>query len=370
MTDDFPARLSAVIKDSEVIMRQAGHTYDDHDEEEDLAALNAETPADPRDPGEAFIPAHGAYHWDMAGAHRETYAGLPVAEPHVIVQHRSPDPRRFAWPLFDGDPDREDDDGSMFAAELEGLLATVDGSGIRAIVVAGSGAPNAPAVLAANAHRLPRLRSLFLGFVEPEHWEISWIQQADVTPVLEAFPRLERLDVRGSEGLRLRPMRHGSLKVLRFESGGLPGHVVRAVGESELPCLEHLEVWLGVSRYGGDATVGDLQGILSGNGLPALRRLGLRDSEMQDEVAAAVASAPVVARLEALSLSMGALTDTGAESLLSGQPLTHLRHLDLHHHFLTDDMAARVRRALPSVEVDLSEPQAPLDGWRYVAVSE
>ncbi|MGW3365697.1 STM4015 family protein [Streptosporangium canum] len=376
MTDDFLARLSSVVKGSEAIMRQAAHTHDDdhdhdhdHDhDEEDLAALNAETPADPRDPGEAFIPASGAYHWDAADAYHVTYAGLPVAGPDAIVGS-SPDPRKFAWPLYDGDPQREND-GAGFADGLEELLDRVDGSRIQAIVVIGSSVSNAPGVLAANAHRLPRLRSLFLGFVEPEHWEISWIRQGDVTPILEAFPRLERLDVRGSEDLRLRPVRHESLKVLRFESGGLPGHVVRAVGASELPGLEHLEAWLGVSQYGGDATVGDLEGILSGSGLPTLRRLGLRDSEIQDEVAAAVASAPVVARLEALSLSMGALTDTGAESLLSGQPLTHLRHLDLHHHFLTDDMAARVRRSLPGVDVDLSEPQPPLEEWRYVAVSE
>ncbi|WP_433214389.1 hypothetical protein [Microtetraspora malaysiensis] len=117
-----------------------------------------------------------------------------------------------------------------------------------------------------------------------------------------------------------------------------------------------------------DATVGDLEGILSGAGLPALRRLGLRDSEIQDEVAAAVAAAPVVARLEALSLSMGMLSDTGAEALLGGQPLTHLRHLDLHHHYLSEGVAARIRSALPGVDVDLSEPQ-PRDE-RYVAVSE
>ncbi|GAA2898132.1 hypothetical protein GCM10010517_63200 [Streptosporangium fragile] len=343
--------------------------YDEYDDE-DLDALNAETPADPRDPGEAFIPAGGVYRWDMAGAHRETYAGLPVTEPDAIARRRVPDPSRFAWSLYDDDPLGEDDGGSAFSDGLEELLATVGGSRIRAIVVSGGNARNAPAVLAANAHRLPRLRSLFLGLVEPEYWEISWIRQGDITPILEAFPRLERLDVRGSDGLRLRPVRHEFLNVLRFECGGLPGDVVRALGRCELPALEHLELWLGVSQYGGDATAGDLEGVLSGAGLPALRRLGLRDSEIQDEVAAAVATAPVVARLEALSLSMGVLTDTGAEALLSGQPLTHLRHLDLHHHFLTEAMAERVRLALPGVEVDLSDPQNPLEDWRYVAVSE
>nr|BFE77740.1 hypothetical protein GCM10020093_003410 [Planobispora longispora] len=145
----------------------------------------------------------------------------------------------------------------------------------------------------------------------------------------------------------LRPVRHESLRVLRFESGGLPGHVVRATGACDLPALEHLEMWLGVERYGGDATAADLEPILSGERLPALRHLGLQDSAMQDEIAAAVATAPVVARLESLALSMGVLTDEGAEALLSGQPLTHLKRLDLHHHFLSDAMTERVRAALP-----------------------
>ncbi|GII95091.1 STM4015 family protein [Sinosporangium siamense] len=329
-----------------------------------------ETPADLRDPGEMFLSGNAVYHWSASDAHYERFAGLPIAYPWVLVEHPSPDPAAFAWPLYDVDALEEDDGGATIARELEELLGQVDGSRIEAIVVAGTNTCNVPAALAANAHRLPRLRSLFLGLVEQEACEISWIRQGDITPLLEAFPRLERLDVRGSDGLTLRPVRHEALKVLRFECGGLPGGVVRAVGGSELPALEHLELWLGVENYGGDTTVGDLGGILSGAGLPALRRLGLRNSEIQDEVAAAIAAAPVVARLEVLSLGMGTLSDTGAEALLSGQPLTHLRHLDLHHHFLSKGMAERVRHALPDIEVDLSEPQPQQEEWRYVAVSE
>jgi hypothetical protein len=162
--------------------------------------------------------------------------------------------------------------------------------------------------------------------------------------------------------------------VLRFESGGLPPQVVRAVGESDLPALEHLELWLGEENYGGGATPEDLAGILAGEWLPSLRYLGLQDSEIQDEIAAAVAAAPVVARLETLSLSMGILTDSGAEALLSGQPLTHLKKLDLHHHYLSDEFMKRITAALPGVEVDLSEQEEGDDDgeevWRYVAVSE
>jgi hypothetical protein len=68
------------------------------------------------------------------------------------------------------------------------------------------------------------------------------------------------------------------------------------------------------------------------------------------------------------------LSDAGAAALLAGQPLTHLRRLDLHHHFLTDQMQARLRDELEpaGVELDLSDAQrATVDiDDRYIAVSE
>jgi hypothetical protein len=112
--------------------------------------------------------------------------------------------------------------------------------------------------------------------------------------------------------------------------------------------------------------------------LPRLRHLALRNSEMQDAVAAAVAAAPVVARLEVLDLSMGVLTDEGAGALLGGQPLTHLKKLDLHHHYLSEPFVERIRQTLEpaGVEVDLDRGDADEDTgddgtvWRYVAVGE
>ncbi|MEV0389567.1 STM4015 family protein [Nonomuraea sp. NPDC050643] len=322
-----------------------------------------ETPADP---GEVFLTAEAACHHDVAGLHRERFAGLPLKALHEVD-----DPsERVAWALCGESGPGHDEAGSTLANELDRLLESVDPARVEALAVLTDGAGTA-AELAANAHRLPALRSVFLGLIEAEHWEISWIRQGDITPLLQAYPRLERLDVRGSDGLTLSAVTHEHLRVLRFECGGLPGAVVRAVGASAFPALEHLELWLGVESYGGDHTIADLDGILAGARLPALKRLGLRNSEQQDEVAAAVAAAPVLARLEALSLGMGVLSDRGAEALLSGQPLSHLSVLDLNHHFLSDAMTDRVRRALPGVAVDLGDRQ-PTEphGWRYTAVSE
>jgi hypothetical protein len=218
---------------------------------------------------------------------------------------------------------------------------------------------------------LTNLRALFLGEMTSEECEISWIQQSDVTPLLRAFPRLEVLRVRGGTGLALEPVRHESLRELAFETGGLPGAVARAVGACDLPALRHLELWLGVDEYGGDATVEDLAGVLAGTGLPQLRSLGLMDAEIADLAAEALASAPVVARLERLDLSMGILSDVGALALLGGQPLTHLRALDLSHHYLSEEMSAAMVERLVGVEVDIRDRQVPdEDGDRYVAVDE
>lgn len=314
--------------------------------------------------------------------HFETFHGLPVFTLPESREQALPSAGDVAWRLdcFWETP---------FPELWRSFTDRVPSKDVRALVIGPwwddeySELRPALELILADAERFPALRALFLADATSEECEISWLQLTDVTTVLEAFPLLEELGVRGGDSqglgegpLSLRPVRHEALRVLRFESGGLPGQVVRAIGACELPALERLELWLGVSQYGGDATVADLAPVLAGGRFPAVRHLGLQDSELQDEIAAAVASAPIVAQLESLNLSMGTLTDAGAEALLGGQPLTHLKRLDLHHHFLSESVADRIRAALGSTgtEVDLSEHQAPHHWgdreWRYVAVSE
>ncbi|MEV4760137.1 STM4015 family protein [Micromonospora sp. NPDC049559] len=302
--------------------------------------------------------------------HVTVFAGLPVVEFGADVPV-PPDPGAVAWRLsaeYDTTPDE-------FSALVGEFLAAVDPGAVTALIVGQWGqAYETPApveLLADLAPSLTGLTALFLGEMTFEECEISWIRQGDVTPLLDAYPRLEVLRVRGSEGLLLEPVRHTALRELAFESGGLPGAVARAVGECDLPALEHLELWLGTPDYGGDTVVEDLAPILSGTRLPALRELGLRDAQIADEVAAALAEAPVVARLDTLDLSLGALSDAGAAALLDGQPLTHLRRLDLHHHYVGTELAERFARELNGVTIDLSERCEATDfGGRYVAVAE
>ncbi|SDT74773.1 STM4015 family protein [Actinoplanes derwentensis] len=318
--------------------------------------------------------------------HLPSFAGLPTLEYYAGLD--TPDPAAVAWRLSWGGLWTDGCPCSTCAAdrrrrpEIAGLTCGMDldgfveqwGDRVTALIIS-DGDDDAPDIerIAAAIARMPRLRALFVGDVIDQEAQISWVHQGDVTPLLAAAPWLEHLQVRGSDGLELSAVRHENLRRLTFEGGGLPGPVARAIGASDLPALKHLELWLGTENYGGSATiVDDLAGVLAGERLPALRYLGLRNAELADEVAAAVAFAPVVAGLEELDLSLGALSDSGAAALLAGQPLSHLRRLDLSHHFLADDTAAWIDEELPGVDVDTSDSQLELDGGsdRYISVSE
>lgn len=216
---------------------------------------------------------------------------------------------------------------------------------------------------------LPGLKAIFLGDVTYEECEISWIQQSDVTPILEAYPNLEHLGVRGGSDLSLGSIRHQHLKSLTIQTGGLDASVVRAVTAADFPELEHLELWLGTANYGATTELVDLAPLFSGRLFPKLKYLGLRNSDFSDLIATALADSPLLERLEILDLSLGTLGDEGAEALLKSPATAKLRFLDLHHHYCSDEMMEKLKAL--GIEVDLGDAQGEDDpGDRYVEVGE
>ncbi len=225
-------------------------------------------------------------------------------------------------------------------------------------------------LLCESSKKLSKLKAIYLGDIIPEENEMSWIHTADVTPLLQAFPDLELLRTRGAEGLALSVPKHSKLRGLICESGGLPADVVRSIGRSDFPALEHLELWLGTQQYGGDSTVEDLQPILSGDLFPNLRYLGLRNCEFADDVAAVIVNSPLVQRIETLDLSLGVITDEGGRALLSLPTDGNLQHASMHHNYMTAEVTRQLKK-LP-IKLDLSKP-SHMDNdeeWRFVAVGE
>jgi predicted DNA-binding WGR domain protein len=225
--------------------------------------------------------------------------------------------------------------------------------------------------LVAARDKLPNLKHLFLGDIVTEENEVSWITQSDVSPLFEAYPHLEEFRVRGSNDLSFGTLKHKHLKTLAVECGGLPVNVVREVCAAKLPALEHLELWLGEENYGWNGTDEDLQPLLSGNLFPKLRYLGLRDSVIANEVAAAVARAPVLKKVRVLDLSLGNLGDEGAEALLGSPAVARLEKLDIHHHFVSEAVVARLKAL--GIEVNAADRMKPWNfepDYRYIAVGE
>ncbi len=222
----------------------------------------------------------------------------------------------------------------------------------------------------ANASdKLKSLKAIFIGDITYEEYEMSWINQSDISPLVNAYPKLEYIGTRGQNGLKFGPVKHQNLKSVVVETGGLPASVVEEICKSDLPNLEHLELWLGSEEYGCTTTVKTLKPILSGELFPKLKYLGIRNSEKQDDVAKAVANAVILERIEILDLSLGNLSDKGAKHLLKSDLVKNLKKLDLHHHYCSDKVMEKLKQL--SIKVDISEQEDVEDEDElYITVSE
>lgn len=225
--------------------------------------------------------------------------------------------------------------------------------------------------LVESKSRLAKLSALYVGDITSEENEMSWIKQSDLSPLLESFPRLQFLRARGGDGLSFSSLHHASLRGITLETGGMDVGVVRSICMSELPKLEYLELWLGTDEYGANHTVADLQPILSGRLFPNLKYLGLRNSQLADEIAAVVVNSPLIQHIETLDLSLGTLSDEGARALLKLPASPTLKRLNLHYNFISADLIRQLK-ALP-LTVDASKPSdMDIDDEesRFVAVGE
>ncbi|MEF3311218.1 STM4015 family protein [Paenibacillus sp. GYB004] len=218
--------------------------------------------------------------------------------------------------------------------------------------------------------RFPKLRKLFIGDMGYEECEVSWIMQSNIGPVLAAYPELTSLTIKGSSGLALDPARHEKLEELVIICGGLGSDVITSISNGSFPQLNKLELYLGVDNYGFDGSLDTILPLIEPGKFPKLTYLGLKDSEIQDEIAIAVADAPILDQLHTLDLSMGTLSDKGAEALLQSEKVKKLQHLDLSYHFMSDKMMLMWKQS--GLNVNTSDQQEADDDedYRFPALTE
>ena len=302
------------------------------------------------------------------GSHLERFGGFNVRswEPGQPLDHLENTIYRIAV---------EYDDETSWVQKFQNYLTT-DGAGASRGLVVGmwgteseEGSEEALQALINASQQLPLLEVLFFGDITYEENEISWIQNADNGPLFEAFPGLKHFGARGGNGLRFRNLKAPKLQTLIVQTGGMDAETVRDIMQADLPELTHLELYLGTDNYGANYDMSDLTPVLDSGRFPKLKYLGLKNAENQDEIAQVIVNAPVLAQLEVLDLSLGTLSDEGAQALLnSADAWKHLKRLDLQHHFVTEEVQQQFDALVP--EIDLGDPQDPDDDWRFVSIGE
>lgn len=253
------------------------------------------------------------------------------------------------------------------------ILADPDFSGLTEVIIGSWGDSCGDSCqeiidgIVANAERFSGVKKLFIGDMDYEECEVSWIDQGNYSKLWAALPNLEELTIKGSVDLELGNVCHEGLKSLTIICGGLPKDVIASIQNAKLPNLEKLLLYIGVDNYGFDGDADTVKELLEKADFPKLTYLGITDSEIQDELVEVVLASKFMNQISTLDLSNGTLTDKGGGLLLEKIPTyPNIKKLDVHYHYMTDEMAKKIE-ALP-IEADVSESNEPdeYDGEIYM----
>ncbi|KAF3884882.1 HEAT repeat domain-containing protein [Scytonema tolypothrichoides VB-61278_2] len=170
---------------------------------------------------------------------------------------------------------------------------------------------------------LTQLRALFIGDASAQGYMKSYLGLGDISLILDGYPNLEVLQLRGFCGDLQCSSYHHNLKTLIIETLYLSDTALDQIYDLQLPALEYFELWIGRS----DRL--DLAPILFDELFPNLSYLGLRSCSYTDGLVSYIAQSPLINRLSVLDLSMGDLTDEGVEALLNCPAIDRLHTVNV-----------------------------------------
>ena len=212
--------------------------------------------------------------------------------------------------------------------------------------------------IADNKDKFAHVQQLFVGDMDYEDCEVSWIMQGNYGRLWKALPGLKELTIKGSTDLSLGEVEHENLEALTIICGGLPVSVLEEIQKAKLPNLKKLVLYIGVENYGFDGDEDTIRTFLEKSDFPKLAHLGIEDSEIQDQLTQVVLESKYMGQIHTLDLANGTLTDKGGALLLEKIPsYPNIKVLDIHYHYLSDTMAQQLK-GLP-IQVDVSEANKP-----------
>ena len=269
-----------------------------------------------------------------------------------------------------GDADFE---GSL-AEVLETLLRHPSGRFLTELVFGFNNDPNEDPLddlIGILAKKAPAtIRKLHFGdFVYPDETEMSWYHVGNLGKVWKAVPQLQTLIVQGGD-FELGTIELPEVTRAEFRTGGLSAASAKAIAKAVWPKIEHLEVWYGDDNYGGTAKVSDIVALLDRRDLLRLTSLGIKNTQFTDELCGVLATGKLLPQLTRLDLSMGVMTDEGAE-LLAGRKdaFKHLAELDVSRNYLTKAGLAALKGIAKSV-VSTEQRETDDPEYRHPSVGE
>lgn len=214
----------------------------------------------------------------------------------------------------------------------------------------------------------PLLDRLAFGDFGSEDCELNWSSTGDLSALWKQVPNLRALSLRSGH-ITTGPIDLPKLETLTTITGGMSAATLGHLASAWWPALRDLALQIGCRRESATTDVTLVEPLLAGTHVPALRRLGITNCEFTDELCARIAAAGVTPQLEALDLSMGTMSDDGADALLAGADrLRHLKTIDVSDNYLTPAGAARlVASGLPVVAGDQRDDGGDPDDRRASA---
>jgi uncharacterized protein (TIGR02996 family) len=210
-----------------------------------------------------------------------------------------------------------------------------------------------------------------LEFTRGGYWDISSTELGSIASLYPKLQNLRELSIEMGQ-MDFGEMNLPALRKLEIVTGGLSNDNVSSIVKARWPNLETLSLCIGETGndYGCNVQFSDLEPILVAETMPSLKHLGLANSSLADEIAAALPGSRILPRLETLDLSKGTMTDAGANAILDNwQSFAHLKELDLSHGYFSAEVLEKLRAA-KGPKIVLENLERADDDYRYCQISE